>query len=99
MSTKKRTYPDAGVILAVLRSEPDAGVRAYDILNDPDREFATSSVLALELLPSAIYYQRKDEQEFCETFLKSSVYYAELSESLFDEALARPVNTELALSM
>src|SRR5713226_4584938 len=81
-----RTYLDTGVLLAVVRSEPDTGVRAYNVLNDPRREFVTSSMLALELLPSPIYFQRSGELLFCKEYLSASVDNVPLSQDLFDEA-------------
>ncbi len=87
MSGKLLTYLDTGVILAVVRSEPLTAVRAYDVLNDPAREFVGGAALELELLPSAIYYQRTAAQMFCETFLHSTVFWVEPSKKLFASAL------------
>src|SRR5215210_4810652 len=88
MSSRLLTYLDTGVILAVVRSEPLAAVRAYDLLNDPARAFVGGAALELELLPSAVYYQRAAEQDFCETFLRSTVSWVEPSKRLFALALS-----------
>lgn len=87
MSGGLLTYLDTGVIIAVVRSEPSAAVRAYNLLNDPAREFVGGATLELELLPSAIYYQRAAEQAFCETFLRNTVIWVEPSKNLFTTAL------------
>jgi predicted nucleic acid-binding protein len=61
-------------------------VRAYDVLNDPARAFVGGAALELELLPNAIYYQRTAEQNFYETFLRSTIVYIELTQALFTAA-------------
>ncbi len=87
MSGKILTYLDTGVLLAVMRGEPGAGLRAYNILNDPRREFIAGDALALELLPNAVYFKNQSEQQFCESFLNDAARRIEASKQLFDEAL------------
>lgn len=54
----KRTYVDAGVLIAAARGKDDVAVKAIQILDDPDREFVSSPFLRLEVLPKAVYGKR-----------------------------------------
>jgi predicted nucleic acid-binding protein len=49
---------------------------------------SAGAALELELLPSAVYYQRAAEQAFCETFLRNTVSWVEPSKRLFALALS-----------
>lgn len=72
----KRTFIDAGVLIAAARGEAAIASRAMDILDDPDREFASSEFVRLEVLPKAIYYQRQAEAAFYQLFFNSVKYWA-----------------------
>jgi predicted nucleic acid-binding protein len=65
---KKKTYLDAGVLIAAVRGKDEVARRAMQVLDDPDREFFSSAFLTLEVLPKAVYGKRQDEVEFYETF-------------------------------
>jgi hypothetical protein len=75
------------VLLAIVRAEPGTSLRAYNLLNDPRREFVAGDALALELLPNAAYFNRHAEQQFCEDFINDAAHHVEASKQLFDEAL------------
>lgn len=64
-----RTFIDAGVLIYAARSQGDLAERAFQILEDENREFASSIFLKLEVLPKAIYNQQSSEVKFYETFL------------------------------
>ena len=59
-----RTFLDSGVLLTAWRGR-DAGV-AFSVLGDPRREFFTSGLVRLELIPKASYYKQAEEVEFYE---------------------------------
>lgn len=46
-----RTYPDAGVLIVAARSSSALAKAALSVLDDPNREFATSAYLELEFSP------------------------------------------------
>jgi hypothetical protein len=69
-----------------MRSEPEAARRAYNVINDPAREFVASDALSLELLPNAIYFDNRLEQQICNTYFQSVTNWVNLSRALFDEA-------------
>jgi hypothetical protein len=57
----KRTFADAGLLIAVVRGEESVKQRALQILDDSDREFASSIFLKMEVMPKAIYHRNQDE--------------------------------------
>jgi hypothetical protein len=59
-----RPFIDTGVLITAARGSDDTVQRSLAILQDPDREFASSPFLKLELLPKAIYNQRQPEIVF-----------------------------------
>ncbi len=71
-----RTFIDTGVLIAAARSQGDLAERALQILEDENREFASSIFLKLEVLPKAIYNQQNSEVKFYETFFSEVAYWA-----------------------
>jgi hypothetical protein len=55
---------DSGVLIAAARGVPDVSERAMAILDDPDRVFASSEFVRLEVLPKALFNRKSDEAEF-----------------------------------
>ena len=51
----KLTFVDAGVLIAAARGGNVQATRAMEILDDPEREFAASPFLRLEVLPQAVF--------------------------------------------
>jgi hypothetical protein len=49
---------DAGVLIAAARGGNVQAARAMEILDDPEREFAASVFLQLEVLPQAVLNKR-----------------------------------------
>jgi predicted nucleic acid-binding protein len=71
-----RTFIDTGVLITAARGSDNTVQRSIDILQDPDREFASSPFLKLELLPKAIYNQRQPEIVFYEAYFAMVTYWA-----------------------
>jgi predicted nucleic acid-binding protein len=71
-----RTFIDTGVLITAARGSDDTVQRSLDILQDPDREFASSPFLRLELLPKAIYNKRQPEIIFYEAYFAIVTYWA-----------------------
>ncbi|NEP43894.1 MAG: hypothetical protein F6K35_33605 [Okeania sp. SIO2H7] len=63
-----RTFIDAGVLIYAARSQGEIAEKALEILEDENREFASSIFLKLEVLPKAIYNGQGSEVKFYETF-------------------------------
>src|SRR5436309_947960 len=77
------TYVDSGVLIAVYRMRHRG---ALAILDDPDRAFASSCFVRLELLPMPLYFRREREVRLYEEFLNGVSRWAEPQKSLADEA-------------
>ena len=81
-----RTFIDAGVLIVAARGEDEIAERALEILKDPNREFASSVFLKLEVLPKATYNKRTDEVEFYEEFFGAVTYWANDIERIIQDA-------------
>jgi len=55
------TFVDAGVLIAAARGTANVSAKAMAILDDPNRSFASSEFIRLELMPKAVF-NRKDEE-------------------------------------
>jgi predicted nucleic acid-binding protein len=97
----KLTYVDAGVLIAAARGGNEQSARALEILDDPEREFAASLFLRLEVLPQALFHKRAAESAFYEAFFSAvSKWAGDLSavaEAAFQEASAYGVEAMDAL--
>jgi len=67
----KLTFVDAGVLIAAARGGNIQARRAMDILDDPERQFASSPFLRLEVLPQALFNKRTAEAEFYAAFFST----------------------------
>jgi hypothetical protein len=82
----KRTYVDTGVLIAAARGKAPIAIKALDILDDPDREFASSIFVKLEVLPKAVYYKSQAEIEFYQIFFDRVIHWADALESIVEDA-------------
>jgi predicted nucleic acid-binding protein len=81
-----RTFIDTGVLITAARGSDDTVQRSLAILQDPDREFASSPFLKLELLPKAIYNQRQPEIVFYQAYFAIVTYWATGLEAIMADA-------------
>ena len=72
----KRTFVDAGVLIAAARGGNVQAARAMEILDDPEREFAASVFLQLEVLPQAVFNKRIAESAFYDAFFSTVTHWA-----------------------
>ncbi|BAZ12195.1 hypothetical protein NIES4071_40230 [Calothrix sp. NIES-4071] len=72
----KISFIDSGVLIAAARSVEDSSEKALSILEDSERQFASSDFVKLEVIPKAIYNRKTKETEFYETFFSSVAYWA-----------------------
>lgn len=84
----KITFIDAGVLIAAYRGTPDVARRALAILDDPDRIFASSAFVRLEVLPKALFHRRTDEVSFYEDYFRSVDHWVEPETTLVESALS-----------
>ncbi|HAX77086.1 MAG TPA: nucleic acid-binding protein [Cyanobacteria bacterium UBA11372] len=71
-----RTFIDSGVLIAAARGNTTRSFAALSILNDRDREFASSAFVQLETIPKATYYKQQAEVDFYESFFSSVTLWA-----------------------
>ena len=71
-----RTFIDTGVLITAARGTDETVQTAVNILEDPNREFASSPYLKLELLPKAIYNKRQSEIIFYEAYFGMVAHWA-----------------------
>lgn len=71
-----RTFIDSGVLIYAARGEDAIAESALQILEDSNREFASSIFLKLEVLPKAIFNQREKETRFYESFFSAVSHWA-----------------------
>jgi predicted nucleic acid-binding protein len=72
----KISYIDSGVLISAFRGESSVGLRAILVLDEPDRQFASSPFVQLETLPKSIYQRQTDEQNFYQVFFDSVTHWA-----------------------
>jgi predicted nucleic acid-binding protein len=71
-----RTFVDAGILIAAARGQHDVSERAMAILDDPEREFASSIFVQLEVLPKAIFNRHQAEADFYRAFFNAVKHWA-----------------------
>ena len=84
--TPRKTYIDSGVLISAFQGIQTVSIKANQILNDENREFASSRFVQLEVLPKATFHQQKDELEFYETFFSAVLHWATDIEQITQDA-------------
>ena len=73
-----RTFLDSGVLIAAARLLDPDGERALKFLDDPNRLFLTSPFVHLEVVPKAIFFRKRMERSFYDTYFKNAVWFREV---------------------
>ena len=82
-----KTFLDSGVLLTAWRGK-ECCEQALAVMEDDSREFCTSQLVKLELLPKPAFFKQKLETEFYGTYFSQVKYEEPLSEALGNEAMA-----------
>ena len=61
--------------------------KAFEVIDDPNVDFASSIFVQLETLPKPVYFKRTAEVEFYELFFKSVTVWVESNKELTQSAL------------
>ena len=86
----RRSFIDAGVLIAAARGTDEVAIRAIEILDDIEREFVSSSFVKLEILPKAVYNGFDEEADFYSSFFDNDVaVWVDFSEELVEDASLR----------
>jgi predicted nucleic acid-binding protein len=83
----KITFVDAGVLIAAVRGQGESSRRAFAILDDPGRRFASSRFVMLETLPKPMYFRMEDEVVFLESFFAGVTCWPESDLQVIERAL------------
>jgi predicted nucleic acid-binding protein len=65
------TFIDAGVLIAAARGSADVSAQAMAILDDPERTFASSEFIRLEVLPKPLFNRKSNEAEFYNSYFEA----------------------------
>jgi predicted nucleic acid-binding protein len=86
----KLTFVDASVLIAAAIGNEEIARLAMQVLDDPERSFASSSFVQLETLQSQTFNRRDEERQFYAAFFDRVSKWAAVNEELlqtaFDEA-------------
>ncbi|WP_330204034.1 hypothetical protein [Cyanobacterium sp. Dongsha4] len=88
----KKTFIDSGVLIFAARGEGKLAEKALSVLEDSEREFASSIFIQLEILPKAIYNKKQAEIEFYQTYFEAVFYWATDLENIIKKALEEASN-------
>jgi predicted nucleic acid-binding protein len=91
----KLTFVDSGVLIAAARGTEEVARLAMTVLDDPDRSFASSALVRLEVLPKALRNHREAETRFYETYFQSVTAWASIGEPLATKAFSQARDSDL----
>ena len=89
------TYVDSGILIAASRGG-DIGQRAVALLAEPQRRFASSLFVQLEVEPKAQYYRRWAELLLYRAFFEAVEVWAPPDQALIQSAYQAALTTGLA---
>jgi len=81
------SFLDSGVLIAAFRGNDEIARKAFAILDDPRREFASSGYVQLEVLPKAVYFGRTREAAFYREFFSQVKHWLAEDYSILAAAL------------
>ncbi len=90
------TFVDAGVLIAAARGTTDVSAPAMAILDDPDRSFASSDFIRLEVLPKALFNRKSAEAEFYIEFFRAVSHWPANTDAVVRQAYEIGVKFGLA---
>jgi len=90
------TFVDAGVLIAAARGTINVSAPAMAVLDDPNRLFASSEFVRLEVLPKALFNSKTDEVEFYLEFFNSVSHWPTNTNALVRHAYEVGVKFGLA---
>src|SRR5207253_8362240 len=82
----KLTFLDSGVLLWAVRGKPEHALKAFEVLDDPERVIASSPYVKLETLPKPIYFKLSDQQASLEAIFSSVKVWTEPGQKIIDTA-------------
>lgn len=89
------TFVDANVLITAFRADEPASDAALRLIGSKNRSFVASQYLRLETLRKPIFYRRKEEIEFMETYFDAVTGWARTNDALVQNALIQAVQLDL----
>ena len=83
----KKTYLDSSVLIAAARGLEPHSTKAFDILNDPEREFVASIFLKLELLPKSIFHKQEAEKKLYQHYFSQISHWASATDEMIEKTI------------
>lgn len=93
---KALTYIDSGVLISAVCGEPNVAEKAMVYLDDPNRDFASSIFVKLEVLPKAIFHKSESRQFYEHFFSKKVAAFSDLCDTYIQDAFSEAVTYDLA---
>lgn len=82
-----KTFIDANVLIMAFRANQSESEAALSLMGEKNRRFVASHYLRLETLRKPIFYRRKDEIDFMETYFDAVSDWAPSDDALVRQAL------------
>jgi predicted nucleic acid-binding protein len=87
------TYLDSCFLIDAYRGSETMRRKALRILTDPDRDFASSEFVKLEVLPGPMFHKDQDEAEFHQAFFEEVSKWAACHDELIEVALKEAITS------
>jgi len=91
-----RTYIDSGVLIFASQGTSEAAALALPFITDKNREYITSDYIKIEVLPKAIFFKKKNEVDFYNTFFAMNVRCMPPSSALMQFAMEEACKTGMS---
>jgi len=90
-----RTFIDAGILIKAIRSQTSVAIEIIELLDDPDRQFLSTSLVELEVIPKAVYQKQKAETAFYREYFQTKAQRIPVDEALIQRAAERAMRLGL----
>lgn len=83
------TFIDSGVLIAAARGADSVSSKAQAVLTDASRQFVSSDLVRLEVLPKPIYFKRTAEVAYYQAFFAIVLDWVSVTPAVIQLALQR----------
>ncbi len=91
-----RTFLDAGVLIRGARANGNDAEAVLALLDDREREFVSTSLLKLEVLPKSLHHKKGPEANFYKGFFDEIRIWVTIDEALIQRAFVRAARLGLS---
>jgi predicted nucleic acid-binding protein len=90
------TFVDAGVLIAAVRGRTEVSAQAMAIFDDPERTFASSEFVRLEVVPKALFNRKSQEAGFYSSYFQAVTHWPDDTDAVVKHAYDMAVRFGLA---